>query len=123
VKFKFAHNNINVLDLDKSLAFYKEALDLEEVRRIHAPDGSFVLAFLGDGVTPHSLELTWLRNRKEPYNLGDNEVHMAFRTDDFSGAQKRHKKMGCISYQNPGLGIYFIEDPDGYWSEILPPRQ
>jgi lactoylglutathione lyase len=123
MKFQFAHNNINVLRLDKSLAFYKEALGLEEIRRINAPDGSFVLVFLGDGVTPHSLELTWLRDRKEPYNLGDNEIHMAFRTDDFDVAHARHKAMGCICYENPKMGIYFIEDPDGYWAEILPPRK
>jgi lactoylglutathione lyase len=123
MKFQFAHNNINVLHLDKSLAFYKEALGLEEVRRINAPDGSFILVFLGDGTTPHSLELTWLRDRTEPYNLGDNEIHMAFRIDDYDAARTRHKAMGCVCYENPKMGIYFIEDPDGYWTEILPPRK
>jgi lactoylglutathione lyase len=123
MKFQFAHNNINVLHLDKSLAFYKEALGLEEVRRINAPDGSFILVFLGDGTTLHSLELTWLRDRTEPYNLGDNEIHMAFRTDDYDAARTRHKAMGCVCYENPKMGIYFIEDPDGYWTEILPPRK
>ena len=48
MKFTFAHNNLNVLDLDKSLAFYKEALDLTEVRRKDAEDGSFTLVYLGD---------------------------------------------------------------------------
>jgi lactoylglutathione lyase len=123
MKFQFAHNNINALRLDKSLAFYKEALGLEEIRRINAPDGSFILVFLGDGTTPHSLELTWLRDRKEPYNLGDNEIHMAFRTDDYDVAHARHKAMGCVCYENPKMGIYFIEDPDGYWTEILPPKK
>jgi lactoylglutathione lyase len=123
MKFQFAHNNINVLHLDKSLAFYKEALGLEEVRRINAPDGSFILVFLGDGITPHSLELTWLRDRTEPYNLGDNEIHMAFRTDDYDVAHAKHKAMGCVCYENPKMGIYFIEDPDGYWTEILPPKK
>jgi lactoylglutathione lyase len=123
MKFQFAHNNINVLHLDKSLAFYKEALGLEEIRRINAPDGSFILVFLGDGITPHSLELTWLRDRTEPYNLGDNEIHMAFRTDDYDVAHARHKAMGCVCYENPKMGIYFIEDPDGYWTEILPPKK
>ena len=70
MKFTFAHNNLNVLDLDKSLAFYKEALDLTEVRRKDAEDGSFTLVYLGDGTTPHLLELTWLRDMDRPYNLG-----------------------------------------------------
>ena len=49
MKFKFVHNNFNVKDLDKSLAFYKEALGLEEVRRKVASDESFILVYLGDG--------------------------------------------------------------------------
>ena len=122
MSFKFAHNNINVLDLDRSLEFYQKALGLTEVRRKEAEDGSFILSYLGDGVTPHNLELTWLRDRKDPYDLGDNEIHLAFSTDDFDGAYKTHKEMGCICYENPKLGIYFISDPDGYWLEIVPVR-
>ena len=60
MQFTFAHNNFNVLNLEKSLSFYKEALQLVEVRRREAPDGSFILAFLGDAQTPHQLELTWM---------------------------------------------------------------
>lgn len=123
MKFTFSHNNLNVLDLEKSLKFYGEALGLQEVRRKSAPDGSFTLVFLGDGVTPHRLELTWLRDRKEKYNLGDNELHLAFDADDYEAAHAKHKAMGCVCYENPAMGIYFIEDPDGYWLEILPRRK
>jgi lactoylglutathione lyase len=122
VKFTFAHNNFNVLDLRRSLEFYEKALDLKEVRRIAPEDGRFIIAFLSDGVTPHRLELTWLCDRKEAYNLGDNEIHLAFTVDDYEAAYKRHKEMGIICYENPSMGIYFIEDPDGYWLEIVPVR-
>lgn len=122
MKFKFVHNNINVLDQEKSIAFYKEALGLVEVKRKENKDGDFVLVFLGDGITEHQLELTWLRDRTEPYDLGDNESHIAFRVDDFDAAYEHHKQMGCICYENKDMGIYFIEDPDGYWLEILPTR-
>ncbi len=122
MKFTFNHNNINVLDLEKSIKFYKEALGLTEVRRHEASDGSFILSFLGDGTTPHKLELTWLKDRKEPYDLGDNESHIAFMVDDFQAAYRHHKEMGCICYENPSMGIYFIEDPDGYWIEIIPQK-
>jgi lactoylglutathione lyase len=122
MQFKFAHNNINVLDLDKSLKFYTEALNLKEVRRHEAADGSFILIYLGDGETGHSLELTWLRDRKEPYNLGDNEIHIAFSTPDMKAAHALHSKMGCICYENEGMGIYFICDPDGYWLEVIPQK-
>ncbi len=120
MQFTFTHNNLNVIDLEKSLNFYKEALGLKEVGRKTAADGSFMLAFLGDGVTPHKLELTWLRERREPYDLGDNEIHLAFQVDDFKAAHELHQKMGCICYENEAMGLYFINDPDGYWVEIIP---
>lgn len=120
MKFTFNHNNFNVLDLKKSIAFYEEALGLKVVREHKASDGSFVLAYMGDGETPHTLELTWLRDRKEPYNLGENEFHLAFVVDDFEAAHAKHKEMGCICYENPAMGIYFITDPDNYWIEIVP---
>lgn len=120
MNFKFAHNNINVFDLEKSLTFYKEALGLSEVRRKETP--SFTLVFLGDDISEHKLELTWLRGRADPYNLGDNEIHLAFETDDFESAHEKHKAMGCICYENTAMGIYFISDPDGYWLEIIPKK-
>ncbi len=122
MKFKFCHNNINVLNLEKSLEFYKKSLGLIEMNRKEAKDGSFILVFLGDGESQHKLELTWLRDWDRPYNLGDNEFHLAFRVDDFEGAHKLHKEMDCICYENKDMGIYFIEDPDNYWIEILPIR-
>lgn len=121
--FRLDHSNINVLDLDKSLAFYREALGLVETRRHVAADGSFILVFLGDELTPHRIELTWLRDRQEPYQLGDNESHLAFKTDDLAAAHQLHQKMGCICYENPAMGIYFINDPDGYWLEIIPEQK
>ena len=99
---------------------YKEALNLEPVREKNASDGSFKLVYLGDGVTDFTLELTWLRDRKEAYDLGECEFHLAFHVDDFDGTHKHHEEMGCICYENPGMGIYFIKDPDGYWLEIVP---
>ena len=120
MKFTFNHNNFNVLDLQKSIAFYEEALGLTVVRQYEAPDGSFILAYMGDGVTPHQLELTWLRDRKEPYNLGENEFHLAMAVDDMEAAHAKHEKMGCICFENKAMGIYFIHDPDNYWVEIIP---
>ena len=121
MNFTFAHNNFNVLDLDKSLAFYREALGLTEIRRVTASDGSFILVYLGDtAASPHSLELTWLRDWERPYDLGDNEFHLAFTVDDFAAAHAHHKEMDCICFENEAMGIYFITDPDGYWLEILP---
>ena len=123
MNFTFAHNNFNVRDLEKSMAFYEAALGLKETDRIEAEDGSFIIVYLGDGVgTTHRLELTWLRDWDRPYNLGDNEFHLAFKVDDFEAAHAKHKEMGCICFENTDMGIYFINDPDDYWLEIIPER-
>ena len=122
MKFRYVHNNINVLDLDRSISFYKENLGLEEKVRKVREAGRFTLVFMGDAVSGHQVELTWLWDRKEPYNLGDNEIHLAFRVDDFDKAYELHKKNGVICYENKDMGLYFIADPDGYWIEILPEK-
>ena len=122
MNFTFNHFNFNIFDLDRSLKFYEEALGLKEVRRKEAEDGSFILVYLGDGKTNFSLELTWMRDREEPYDFGDEEFHLALVTDDYEAAYKKHKEMGCIAFENPAMGIYFITDPDGYWIEIVPKR-
>ena len=123
MKFRMVHNNFNVLDLEKSLKFYADAFDMKEVRRINAPDGSFIIVYLEDGTSAHRLELTWLRDRKEPYDLGDNEFHLAFEVDDYAAAHAHHEKMGCICFENPSMGIYFVTAPDEYWLEYLPAKR
>lgn len=123
MKFHFIHENFNVLDLEKSIKFYKDALGLEVVREKNAQDGSYKIVYLGDNITDFQLELTWLADRKEKYNLGDEEFHLAFRVDDYDAAFKKHQEMGCVAYVNEKMGIYFITDPDGYWLEIVPIRK
>lgn len=121
--FQFNHFNFNILDLDRSLKFYDEALDLKPVREKIASDGSFKLVYLGDGATDFQLELTYLVDRTEPYDLGEQEFHLAMMVPDMEAAHARHEKMGCICFENPSMGIYFIEDPDGYWIEIIPEKR
>ena len=121
--FRFNHFNFNVLDLERSLKFYEEALGLKPVRRKQASDDSFTIVFLGDGTSDFTLELTWLRDRTEAYDLGECEYHLAFVAEDFDAAHEKHREMGIICFENPSMGIYFILDPDGYWIEIIPPRK
>ena len=122
MKFTMSHTNINVFNLDKSIAFYEKALGLGLVKRKAADDGSFELAFVSDDSSSYMIELTWLRDMDSHYDLGDNETHIAFVTDDYDSAHAMHEKMGCICYENPSMGLYFIEDPDGYWLEIVPSK-
>ena len=120
----FNHFNFNVLNMERSLAFYKEALNLTFQREKRAADGSYWIVFLQDEAgSPFSLELTELADRKEAYDLGEGEFHLAFRTPDFDAVHQKHQEMGIICFENPSMGIYFIEDPDGYWIEIIPVRR
>ena len=111
MQFKMIHENYNVCDLAASLAFYEKALGLHEKRRKEAADAS-----------DFELELTWLRDHPQAYDIGEEEFHLAFRVDDFAAAHALHSEMGCICFENAAMGIYFIQDPDGYWLEIVPTR-
>ena len=93
-----------------------------ETRRKEAEDGSFVLVFLGDETTEHGLELTWLRDRKDPYDLDDNEIHVAFKVDDFEAARTHHQEMGCICYENQNMGnlTHSVNFHNCINSQILP---
>lgn len=122
MKFKMVHENYNVRDLDKSIRFYEDALGLAESRRKEAEDGSFIIVYLKNSESDFELELTWLRDMDRPYNLGDCEFHLAFVTEDFDAAHKKHEEMGCICFENKAMGIYFIQDPDGYWLEVIPAK-
>ena len=121
MKFKMVHENYNVADLDKSLAFYEKALGLHEVRRIS--NDAFTIVYIGSPESDFLLELTWLKDHPQPYDLGECEFHLAFVAEDFDAAHKLHEEMGCICYENPAMGIYFITDPDGYWLEVVPTRK
>ena len=121
IKARFDHFNINVLDLQRSIAFYEKALGLKEHHRKEASDGSFILVYLADDQENFLLELTWLRDRQEADELGDNESHLCFRVaGDYDAVRAYHKEMGCVCFENEAMGLYFINDPDDYWIEVLP---
>lgn len=120
MRFRMVHQNFNIVDLERSLAFYDKALGLKEKRRKEGKDGSFILVYLVDQKDEFELELTWLRDHPQAYDLGEEEFHLAFKVDDFEAAHALHEEIGCICFENPEMGIYFIQDPDGYWLEIIP---
>ena len=121
--FSFNHFNFNVFDLEKSLAFYEDVFGLTIERENKAADGSFHIVFLSDNKTDFKLELTYMTERTTPYDVGEQEYHLALMCDNFDEIHEKHKEMGIICYENEKMGIYFIEDPDGYWIEVIPPRK
>ena len=116
------HTCIRVLDLARSQDFYQKALGFTAQKEMTIHDGAWHLVFLGDGVTDYQLELCQVEGRKEPYHLGDAGVHLGIVTDDFEALKAKHTAMGLITEDNPVLGIYFIQDPDGHDIEIVPKR-
>ena len=118
----FIHWCIHVLDLEKSLEFYEKALGYTVHHTMGPDDGSWSNTYLVNDQTPFQIELTWNRGRTEPYENGGKDTHIAFTVPDFEAAHKLHEEMGCICFENHSMAIYFIEDPDGYWIEIVPKR-
>ena len=123
IKSTFDHLNINVTNLERSIEFYDKALGLHEISRKEASDGSFILVFLGDDTGHFKLELTWLRDKEGAYELGDNESHLCLRVEgDYDAIREYHRENGWVCYENHKMGLYFINDPDDYWIEVLPKR-
>ena len=120
--FHIIHHNHNVADLNASLAFYEKALGMKECRRKEAADGSFIIVYLTDKAANFEIELTWVKDHPQKYDLGECEFHLALAVEDMEKAHALHEKLGCICYENPAMGIYFISDPDGYWIEIIPTK-
>ena len=120
IKSHFAHVNFNVTDLERSMKFYKEALGLEKTGEIRHPEGAFIIVYLSRPGESFKLELTWLRDHEGPYDLGENESHLAMTVEgDYDKIREYHREMGCICFENHEMGLYFIHDPDDYWIEIL----
>lgn len=115
------HVCIRVLDLERSVAFYREALGLTPVRELTIEDRGWQLVFLGDGETGFQLELCKEMGRTQPYALGDDCPHVALISRNFAALKQTHRDAGQIVDEMPS-GIYFLRDPDGHLLEILPPK-
>ena len=122
MKTKMIHQCIHVLDLEKSLDFYEKALGLTIQHRMGPEDGSWENVYIGNDASDFQLELTWNNGHLEPYNNGGRDTHLAFEVENIDEARSLHESMDCICFVNERMGIYFIEDPDGCWLEILPSK-
>ena len=124
MNYKMLHTCLRVMDLEKSLRFYQEALGLKETGRKDFPEAEFTLVFLSDEEGIYELELTYNYNPEKPYTIGDGYSHMAFSVDDLEASRQKHMDMGYEVTELMGLPgekphYYFVTDPDGYAIEIL----
>ena len=122
---KAIHMMVRVLDLDRSIAFYRTALGLEVADRFDFD--SFTLVYLRNAEADFEVELTLNKGRAEPYSLGDGYGHVAFCVDDLDGEHQRLGDAGIGPqpikefFRDGGLmaRFFFIQDPDGYKIEVL----
>ncbi len=124
MEFKMLHTCIRVMDLEKSLKFYEEALGLKETRRKDFPEHKFTLVFLSDKLGNYELELTYNYDPETPYEIGNGFSHIAVESNDLEGSRERHMEMGYKVTKLSGLPgspprFYFVTDPDGYEVEVI----
>ena len=123
---KVIHTMVRVLDLERSLRFYRDAFGLEEKHRLDFP--TFALSYLRNPENDFEVELTLNKDRKEPYTHGDGYGHFAVVVDNVPGERERLAKLGCtpgdVKEFKDGAGgliarYFFVQDPDGYKIEVL----
>lgn len=123
---KLIHTMIRVRDLQRSLQFYQQAFGLDVSHRLDFPD--FTLAYLRNAETDTEIELTWNKERNEPYTHGDGYGHVAVCVDDVRTERQRLIDLGYTPndlrefHADDGALIaryFFIQDPDGYKIEVL----
>ena len=117
---KLVHTSIHVRDLEKSIAFYKDALGFEIQMEMQLGDDKLV--FMGSQDGGAQVELTWLKEQGDKqYDIGEEEViHLGFHVDNFEEVKLKHQEKGYICFDPDYMPPYFIADPDGYWLEMIP---
>ena len=120
---KMIHVMIRVFDLENSVAFYQDALNMHETRRKVKADKNFTLVYLGDDHSDFELELTYNYDPEKPYDLGTGYGHIAVEVDDLLASYEEHQAKGYEVGPLKGLGdtkdYYFLTDPDGYKIEVM----
>ena len=118
------HTCIRVMDLEKSLKFYKDAFGLVETRRQDFPEHKFTLVYLSNTPNGYEIELTYNYNPEVPYELGNGFSHIAIGHTDIESLREKHIEMGYEVTDLKGLPgeppkYYFVTDPDGYKVEVI----
>ena len=122
---KLIHAMVRVLELERSIAFYRKAFGLEVADRFEFE--TFTLVYLRNAEADVELELTLNEDRTEPYAHGDGYGHLAFCVDDLDAEHARFEAAGfaprkIVAFERDGTlmaRFFFVQDPDGYQIEVL----
>lgn len=122
--YKMLHTCLRVMDLDKSIKFYEEVLDLKEKRRKDFPEHEFTLVFMGNELSDYEIELTYNYQPEKAYVIGNGFSHIAVEVEDLEASYEKHRQLDYQMTDMMGLpgtekGYYFITDPDGYEIEVI----
>ena len=123
---RMMHTMLRVTDLEASLGFYCEVLEMQILRRADFPEGRFTLAFVGYGGEDNNTVLELTHNwDTASYDLGDAYGHIALGVPDVYKAcdEVRARGGNVVRDAGPMKGgtrvIAFVEDPDGYKVELV----
>ena len=125
MNYKFVHSCIRVLDLEKSIDFYKNALNLKIARERDFPEYEFTLIYMKSPESDFEIELTYNYDQEEPNTIGNGYSHIAATVEDIKTAHKKHAELGYEVSELKSLdqeaegGYYFLSDPDGYRIEVI----
>ncbi|WP_160064576.1 lactoylglutathione lyase [Psychromonas sp. L1A2] len=123
---RLLHTMLRVTDLQKSLDFYQNVLDMKLLRQSENAEYKYTLAFLGygDELDTTVIELTYNWGT-DAYELGNAYGHIAIETDDIYQTCEKIKSLGGVITREPGpvkggtTVIAFVKDPDGYMIELI----
>ena len=117
---KYLHAMVRVLDLERSLDFFVNKLELKEIRRKDVPAGKFTLVFLATEEGGPEIELTHNWDQEEAYTEGRNFGHLAFQVENIYEKCQRLQEKGVTILRPPRDGyMAFIRSPDGISVELL----
>jgi lactoylglutathione lyase len=122
---KAIHTMIRVLEPERSIAFYDRAFGLKIADRFDFDD--FSLIYLRNPEADFEIELTWNKDRAEPYSHGDGYGHVAVAVGDAAAEHARFSAAGLNpnpvkEFHRDGAlmaRFFFVQDPDGYKIEVL----
>ena len=123
----YIHTCYRILDPEKSIDFYVNALGMKKVGEMHFSDATNYFFAMEEDAGAPMLELTHNHDRREPYDPGEGYSHVAFTVEDLEGTVAKLKERGVevalepktMTVEEHDYRIAFIVDPDGYRIELL----